>query len=88
MVLHTTWFVAVLQWSTILQKYMFFLMQKYLTDTWGLSFTHAAAIVNIWEGVRRILPVFLLFLADAFLGNFAMLVISGIADCLVSKLTY
>ncbi|KAL0375313.1 UNVERIFIED_CONTAM: protein NRT1/ PTR FAMILY 5.5 [Sesamum radiatum] len=52
-------------------------MQKYLTDVWKLSFTHAAGILNIWGGISLILPVFFLFLVDACLGNFTMLLISS-----------
>ncbi|KAL8526715.1 hypothetical protein ACS0TY_015785 [Phlomoides rotata] len=54
-------------------------MQNYLTKVWNLSFTHAAGILNIWGGISMILPVFFLFLVDAFLGNFSMLVISSIS---------
>ncbi|KAL8517310.1 hypothetical protein ACS0TY_015519 [Phlomoides rotata] len=55
-------------------------MQTYLTDVWNLSFTHAAAILNIWGGISWILPLLFLFLADAHTGNFKMVVISSIAD--------
>ncbi|KZV15241.1 hypothetical protein F511_26387, partial [Dorcoceras hygrometricum] len=54
-------------------------LQNYLTDVWKLSFTHAAGILNIWGGISFVLPVFSLFLADAFLGHFKMLVFSSLA---------
>ncbi|PIN25041.1 H+/oligopeptide symporter [Handroanthus impetiginosus] len=66
-------------WADILVAYAFFVMQNYLTDVWKLSFTHAAGILNIWGGIHMILPVFLLFLVDALLGNFKMLLISSTA---------
>lgn len=65
--------------------YAFFVMQNYLTDVWGLSFTHAAGIVNVYGGACLILPVFFLWLVDASLGNFLMLVISSIAYSVVSR---
>ncbi|KAK4396139.1 protein NRT1/ PTR FAMILY 5.5 [Sesamum angolense] len=66
-----------LLWADILVGFAFFEMQKYLTDVWKLSFTHAAGILNIWGGISLILPVFFLFLVDARLGNFTMLLISS-----------
>ncbi|XP_022842113.1 protein NRT1/ PTR FAMILY 5.5-like [Olea europaea var. sylvestris] len=52
--------------------------QKYLTDVWKLSFTHAAGILNIYWGLALILPVGFIFLVDAFLGNYKMLVLSSL----------
>ncbi|KAH6777720.1 hypothetical protein C2S52_006681 [Perilla frutescens var. hirtella] len=70
--------ISALLWADILVGYAMFVMQDYLTDVWGLSFTHAAAILNIWNGISFILqPLFLFFVVDAFLGNFGMLVISS-----------
>ncbi|KAL0309958.1 UNVERIFIED_CONTAM: protein NRT1/ PTR FAMILY 5.5 [Sesamum radiatum] len=69
--------VSALLWADILVGFAFFEMQKYLTDVWKLSFTHAAGILNIWGGISLILPVFFLFLVDARLGNFTMLLISS-----------
>ncbi|PIN25042.1 H+/oligopeptide symporter [Handroanthus impetiginosus] len=71
--------ISALLWADVLVAYAFFAMQKYLTDVWKLSFTHAAGILNIWGGIHMILPVFFLLLVDQFLGNFIMLVISSIA---------
>ncbi|PIN25043.1 H+/oligopeptide symporter [Handroanthus impetiginosus] len=71
--------ISALLWADVLVAYAFFVMQKYLTDVWKLSFTHAAGILNIWGGIHMILPVFFLFVVDQFLGNFMMLVISSIA---------
>ncbi|KAL8517298.1 hypothetical protein ACS0TY_015508 [Phlomoides rotata] len=71
--------ISALLWADILVAYALFVMQNYLTKVWNLSFTHAAGILNIWGGISMILPVFFLFLVDAFLGNFSMLVISSIS---------
>ncbi|XP_073311365.1 protein NRT1/ PTR FAMILY 5.5-like isoform X2 [Primulina huaijiensis] len=65
--------------SDILVVYAVFVLQNYLTDVWKLSFTHAAGILNIWGGISFILPVFFLFLVDAFVGHFQMLVFSSVA---------
>lgn len=56
-----------------------FVMQDYLTDVWNLSFTHAAGILNIWNGISLVLQPFFLILVDRVLGNFAMLVVSSTA---------
>ncbi|XP_020553445.1 protein NRT1/ PTR FAMILY 5.5-like [Sesamum indicum] len=69
--------ISALLWADILVGFAFFEMQKYLTEVWKLSFTHAAGILNIWGGIAMILPVFFLFLVDACLGNFTMLLISS-----------
>ncbi|KAL8039207.1 hypothetical protein ABFX02_10G019800 [Erythranthe guttata] len=71
--------ISGLLWADILVAYAFFVMQSYLTDVWKLSFTHAAGILNFWNGISMVLPVFFLFLVDAFIGNFTMLVISSTA---------
>ncbi|KAG8377006.1 hypothetical protein BUALT_Bualt09G0123300 [Buddleja alternifolia] len=68
-----------LLWADILVAYALFVMQNYLTDVWKLSLTHAAGILNVWSGMCVILPGFFLFLVDALLGNFTMLVMSSIA---------
>ncbi|XP_011094983.1 protein NRT1/ PTR FAMILY 5.5 [Sesamum indicum] len=71
--------ISALLWADILVGYAFFEMQNYLTDVWKLDLTHAAGILNIWTGLSMVLPAFFLFLVDARLGNFTMLVISSIA---------
>ncbi|KAH6777715.1 hypothetical protein C2S52_006686 [Perilla frutescens var. hirtella] len=71
--------ISALLWADILVAYALFVMQNYLTDVWKLSLTHAAAILNFWNGLYRILPLFFLFFVDAFLGNFTLLVISSIS---------
>ncbi|XP_042058590.1 protein NRT1/ PTR FAMILY 5.5-like [Salvia splendens] len=55
---------------------IFFVMQAYLTNGWRLSFTHAGAIMNFWEGMSLILPIFLQFMADTFLGNLVVASVS------------
>lgn len=75
---------VLVSWANIMVKFAFFSMQTYLTEVWSLSFTHAAAILNIWGGISWILPVFFLFLAEARIGHFKMIVISSMANCVVS----
>ncbi|KAL1545509.1 protein NRT1/ PTR FAMILY 5.5-like [Salvia divinorum] len=69
--------ISALLWADILVLYALFEMQDYLTEIWGLSFTHAAGILNIWNGISRVLQPLFLFAASTFLGNFGMLVISS-----------
>ncbi|XP_047951672.1 protein NRT1/ PTR FAMILY 5.5-like isoform X2 [Salvia hispanica] len=52
-------------------------MQDYLTKVWGLSFTHAAGIINIWNGISLLLQPLFLYAVCTFLGNWRMLVLSS-----------
>lgn len=63
---------------------IFFVMQAYLTNGWRLSFTHAAAIMNFWEGMGLILPLFLQFLAETVLGDLAVASVSTLFSFTVS----
>ncbi|KAM0008485.1 putative proton-dependent oligopeptide transporter family, MFS transporter superfamily [Helianthus debilis subsp. tardiflorus] len=54
-------------------------MMNYLTDVWNLSVTHAAGIINIFNGITPALAIVFAFFADTFLGDFYMLVFSCIA---------
>ncbi|KAG6437099.1 hypothetical protein SASPL_102009 [Salvia splendens] len=65
--------------SDVLVAYALFVMQNYLTDVWGLSLIHAALILNIWNGVYRILPLFFLYLVDKYLGYLNLLVFTSLA---------
>ncbi|XP_057808088.1 protein NRT1/ PTR FAMILY 5.5-like [Salvia miltiorrhiza] len=69
--------ISALLWADILVLYALFEMQDYLTEVWGLSFTHAAGILNIWNGISLVLQPLFLFAVGTFLGNFGMLVISS-----------
>ncbi|GFQ07634.1 BTB/POZ domain-containing protein at3g09030 [Phtheirospermum japonicum] len=71
--------VVVLLWVDILAIYAMYVMMSYLTDVWDLSFTHAAAIINIFTGVVTLSPLLLAFIADTILGNYWMLLISSIS---------
>ncbi|XP_047947418.1 protein NRT1/ PTR FAMILY 5.5-like [Salvia hispanica] len=71
--------ISALLWADILVAFALFVMQDYLTDVWNLSFTHAAGILNIWNGISLVLQPFFLILVDSVLGNFAMLVVSSTA---------
>ncbi|XP_057808096.1 protein NRT1/ PTR FAMILY 5.5-like isoform X2 [Salvia miltiorrhiza] len=71
-----------LLWSDTLMRRAFFVLQPYLTDVWKLSFTHAAAIVNIWEGTSLMLPAVFQLLADKYLGNFKVVVTCTISSTL------
>ncbi|KAL9170749.1 hypothetical protein ABFS82_04G167200 [Erythranthe guttata] len=71
--------ISALLGAEILVTYAFFEMQNYLTNVWHLSFTHAAGILNLWNGISMVLPLLLLFVVDTITGNFAMLVLSSTA---------
>ena len=74
---------AALQWADILVLYAMFEMQDYLTQVWGLSYTHAAGILNIWNGISLLLQPLFLYAVCTFLGNFRMLVLSSSSYTLV-----
>ncbi|KAH6769238.1 hypothetical protein C2S51_014574 [Perilla frutescens var. frutescens] len=74
--------VVSLLFSNTLMRCAFFVLQPYLTNVWKLSFTHAAAIVNIWEGTSLMLPAVFQLLADKYLGNFKVVVFCSIASTL------
>ncbi|XP_047983532.1 protein NRT1/ PTR FAMILY 5.5-like [Salvia hispanica] len=71
--------ISALLWADVLVAYALFVMQNYLTDVWGLSLIHAALILNIWNGVYRILPLFFLYLVDKYLGHLKLLVFTSLA---------
>ncbi|KAL2484768.1 Protein NRT1/PTR FAMILY 5.5 [Abeliophyllum distichum] len=43
------------------------MMNTYLTNVWNLSLTNAAGIVNIWEGISKILPIVVAYLSDTLM---------------------
>ncbi|GMH26486.1 hypothetical protein Nepgr_028329 [Nepenthes gracilis] len=51
----------------------------YLTNVWKLDYTRAAGILNLWGGLVQILPIGLAHLADAFMGNFCVLLFSTVS---------
>ncbi|XP_075510221.1 protein NRT1/ PTR FAMILY 5.5-like [Primulina tabacum] len=71
--------VVVLLWVDILAMYAMYVMMAYLTNVWDISFTKAAAIVNIFWGLVTVSPLFLTFIVDTILGNYWMLLTSSVA---------
>ena len=71
--------IAALVWADILTGYAMFVMMTYLTNVWGLTITHAATIVNVFNGVATIMPIGMGFLVDTFMGDYWMLLLSSIA---------
>ncbi|XP_047951725.1 protein NRT1/ PTR FAMILY 5.5-like [Salvia hispanica] len=69
--------ISALLWADILVLYALFEMQDYLTQVWGLSYTHAAGILNVWNGISLLLQPLFLYAVCTFLGNFRMLVLSS-----------
>lgn len=71
--------VVVLLWVDILAIYAMYVMMAYLTNVWDISFTKAAAIVNVFWGFVTVSPLFLTFIVDTILGNYWMLLTSSVA---------
>ena len=71
--------IAVLIWADLLAVSALFMMMTYLTNVWKLDFTHAAAIVNVFYGIAKIMPIGMAFLVDAFMGDYWMLLLSSLA---------
>ncbi|XP_059428693.1 protein NRT1/ PTR FAMILY 5.5-like [Corylus avellana] len=67
----------VLEWAGRLAEYALWSRMTYLTDVWGLDTTHAAVIVNVCKGVETLMPIGMAFIADAFMGNYCMLLFSS-----------
>ncbi|EPS67428.1 hypothetical protein M569_07346, partial [Genlisea aurea] len=70
--------ISSLLWAEIFVNFALFVMQDYLTKVWNLDVTRAAAILNIWGAIAKILPLILLLLLDSSTGNFWMLTFSSI----------
>ncbi|KAL9243468.1 hypothetical protein vseg_017352 [Gypsophila vaccaria] len=66
-------------WADVFTYYILWLMMAYLTDVWKLELSHAAAIVNVFMGLLKITPLLFSHLADAFLGNFRLLLLSTLS---------
>ncbi|KAK9715057.1 hypothetical protein RND81_06G140100 [Saponaria officinalis] len=66
-------------WADIFAYYILWMMVTYLTEVWKLDFTHAAAIVNIWRGSACVLPIAFVYVADAFVGNFCVLLLTSVS---------
>lgn len=77
--------IAVLSTVNLFEGIIMWVMQTYLTDVWKLSVTHAAGIINVWNGVTFFLMIPFAFLADSILGNFNTLLFSSILDTIVSS---
>ncbi|KAI3771310.1 hypothetical protein L6452_02472 [Arctium lappa] len=71
--------ISALIWADLLAAFAMYVMMNYLTNVWNLTTTHAAAIINIWNGVTPVLAIVFAFFVDAFIGNYYMLVLSSIA---------
>ncbi|PWA39790.1 proton-dependent oligopeptide transport (POT) family protein [Artemisia annua] len=68
-----------LTWADMVAAYAMYVMMTYLTNVWKLSTTHAAGIINIWNGITPALAIVFGCLVDAFMGDFYMLVLSSIS---------
>ncbi|KAI3676299.1 hypothetical protein L1987_85904 [Smallanthus sonchifolius] len=77
-------YFAALTVAETLAAFVMYVMMNYLTNVWNLSTTHAAGIINIWNGITPVLASASAFFADAFMGNFYMLVVSSIAYCVLA----
>ncbi|KAI7729403.1 hypothetical protein M8C21_010241 [Ambrosia artemisiifolia] len=66
-------------WADLLSSFVLYAMMNYLTNVWNLSLTHAAGIINIFNGSSPALAIVFVSFADAFLGDFYIIVLSRIA---------
>ncbi|KAL8148456.1 hypothetical protein AgCh_005721 [Apium graveolens] len=73
-------FQRIAGWVNFLEAIIMWVMQTYLTNVWNLSVSHAAGIINVWNGLTFFLPIPFAFFADSFLGNFYMLMFSCFVD--------
>ncbi|KAI3676302.1 hypothetical protein L1987_85907 [Smallanthus sonchifolius] len=71
--------ISALIWADLLAAFAMYIMMNYLTNVWNLSTTHAAGIINIWNGITPVLAFTFAFIVDTFMGDFYMLVLSSIA---------
>ncbi|KAK1399415.1 putative proton-dependent oligopeptide transporter family [Heracleum sosnowskyi] len=77
-----TFFERIAGWVNLLEASIMWVMQTYLTTVWGLSVSHAAGIINVWNGLTFFLPIPFAFFADSFFGNFYMLMFSCFVDAI------
>ncbi|KAI3781656.1 hypothetical protein L2E82_11676 [Cichorium intybus] len=71
--------ISALLWADLLAAFAMYVMVNYLINVWNLNTTHAAGIINIWNGMTAVLAIVFAFFVDAFMGDFYMLLLSSIA---------
>uniref|UniRef100_UPI001CB9070F protein NRT1/ PTR FAMILY 5.5-like n=1 Tax=Erigeron canadensis TaxID=72917 RepID=UPI001CB9070F len=71
--------ITALNWAEPLAAFAMYVMMTYLTNVWNLSITHAAGIINVWNGMTPVLAVIFAFFVDEFVGEFNMLVLASIS---------
>ncbi|KAL7613136.1 hypothetical protein Lser_V15G04860 [Lactuca serriola] len=76
--------ILALVWADLLADFAMYVMMNYLTNVWNLNTTHAAGIINIWNGITPALAIVFAFIVDAFMGDYYMLLHSSISYTIVS----
>ncbi|CAH1433059.1 unnamed protein product [Lactuca virosa] len=71
--------ISALLWADLLAAFAMYIMMTYLTNVWNLSTTHAAGIINIWNGITAVLAIVFAYIVDSFLGDYYMLLLSSIS---------
>ncbi|KAJ0780796.1 putative proton-dependent oligopeptide transporter family, MFS transporter superfamily [Helianthus annuus] len=71
--------ISALAWADVLAAFAMYVMMNYLTNVWNLDTTHAAGIINIWNGITPALAIVFAVLVDTFRGDRYMLAFSSIA---------
>lgn len=74
--------------ADLLADFAMYVMVNYLTNVWNLNSTHAAGIINIWNGITPALTIVFAFVVDTFMGDYYMLLLSSTAYTIVSDLIY
>lgn len=77
--------VLVLLWTDMLAAYVMWIMPTYLTNVWKLGFTRAAGIMNVTNGLAKVLPLVFSLIVDCGLGNYWMLLLSSVSYAIVSS---
>ena len=78
--------MVVLIWVDTVDGYSMWVMMASLTNVWKLGFTYATAIVNVFIGIAIIMPIGMIFLVDAFVENYWMLLLCRLSYSLFSTL--
>ncbi|XP_023760067.1 protein NRT1/ PTR FAMILY 5.5 [Lactuca sativa] len=71
--------ISALLVADLLADFAMYVMVNYLTNVWNLNSTHAAGIINIWNGITPALTIVFAFVVDTFMGDYYMLLLSSTA---------
>ncbi|GMN55190.1 hypothetical protein TIFTF001_024297 [Ficus carica] len=73
------WTIEVLRWANRLAGYVIWSLLQFLTKEWGISYSTATKIVNVFGGMLNFSPLIIRHILDAFTGNYLMVVLSSLS---------